>query len=204
MQTRGSIFRCAANRRARSAFTLVELLVVVAIMVLAVGALLPALGSFFDSARAPDARNLMSAHLAGARNYAVANNTTTALVFVEDDETDGPMRTLMFLAESSDQVDFTAVAGRELSHLPNNIVVSANTDGDSGFPDREVVVCFLASGQLTALSSINDIKNIDDDVVVNGVGSVTSFYLYDFAGSGNPVELDQLSINYYTGAVIEQ
>ena len=191
MMTKGGTSQRTANRRAQSAFTLVELLVVVAIMSLALGALLPTLKGFFDSARLPDARNLISASLPGARNYAVANTVTTALIFEEDDGGGRAMRTSIFFAEQSDLsngvLEVTPVAGRKSTHLPDNIIVSANQDGDSGFPDRTVGVCFSPTGQLIQL----------DD-------SVTDFYLYDFTNSNNPEELDRLYINYYTGAVIKQ
>ena len=180
----------------RSAFTLVELLVVVAIVVLAVGALLPALGSFFDSARAPNARNLISAHLAGARNYAVANNVTTALVFTED--TSGSNRQVrMYLARyDPTSTNFTVVAGRETTYLPDNILIS--NDGNRDNLEDTVVICFSAAGQLTVVSSPT-ISN-PPIVTIGSANSRANFYLYDDIGS-DPVE--SLRVNYYTGTVIE-
>ena len=189
----------------QAGFTLVEMLVVIAIIALVIAALMPAMGSFFDSARGPNARNLISVSLTNARNYAVANNITTALVFVEDDDPSGsPRRTLMFFAESSNGVDFTPVPGRETTHLPDEIIIS-----DDNVPDDPeapaVAICFLPSGQLFQTTSINQITMPDPpggaDLTNADVSSVTSFYLYDSLDSDSPVE--ELLINYYTGAVIE-
>ena len=222
MKTRVGIFRCVVGGRAASAFTLVELLVVVAIIALTLGTVLPTLGGFFDGARGPDARNLMSAHLAGARNYAVANKVTTALVFVDDDA-GGTSRTLMFLAEQETDINiiappdigFKPVAGREATHLPDNIVVSANDiSAGAAFPDRIVLMCFSPAGQLTVIAEGTDDDPLVDDIILpgslgsiqqsGGLVSVTSLYLYDFrVSSVNPDELDHLYINYYTGAVIK-
>ncbi len=193
-----NVSRLGGPSSLRSAFTLVELLVVVAIVALSLAALLPALGSFFDSARAPDARNLISAHLAGARNYAVANNITTALVFVEDDDDDGTSRTLMFLAEEDipDNPDeFIPVTGRETTHLPDNIMVTNDTT-------EAIAICFLPAGQLTTLTiNPGDVTWPVD--APTSVESATKLDIYDYVVSTEDPEVE-LYINYYTGAVIEQ
>ena len=201
--------------RAQSAFTLVELLVVVSIIALSLGIVVPTLGGFFASARGPDSRNLISANLLWARNYAVANSTTSALVFVDDNDDADHLRTLKFFAEmdltmgAPGDVGFAPIAGREAVYLPNDIVVSANEYDPGDIPsfDRTVIIVFSPQGQLTTLSDI-DILVLPNGSTYPGLNSpqesVTNFYLYDFKGSGDPVELYDLGINYYTGTVIEQ
>ncbi len=184
-----------------TAFTLVEMLVVIAIVALAVGAMIPALGEFLDSARVPNAQNLISVSLTNARNYAVANSIKTALLFVEDDD-GNTRRTLMFLAKEDlpDNPDeFVPVPGRETTHLPDNIMVTND-------PADTVAICFLASGQLTTFTinqitkpnppggTINDV-DIDEQIGLD---------IYDYVGSGAPKKLAGLYINYYTGAAIEE
>ena len=208
MQTKDSTSQRKTNRGARAAFTLIELLVVVAIMVLAMGALLPTLKGFFDSAGSSDARNLITANLTGARNYAVANSVTTALVFVQYDLKNKPLRTLMFLAESGDGTSFAPVPGQKPIHLPDKIILS---QGNVGSLKRNATISFLPTGQLTELtitaSNITwpDLLNNPDliDSPPNSVVPAKSFYLYDATDKKKPKELEYLSINYYTGAVIK-
>ncbi len=186
-----------ASSLVRSAFTLIEILVVVAIMALAMGAILPSMKGFFEGARIPDASNLISANLTGARNYAVTNNVTTALVFVEHNDDDGTSRTLMFLAESSDGTNFTAVTGRETTHLSNKIMLTNNTT-------IAIAICFLPAGQLTTLTILpGDVTWPTDVDAPASVTSATDFDIYDYVVSDTVPE-QSFYINYYTGTVIEQ
>ena len=142
------------------------------------GMVLPALDGFFDGARGPNARNLISVSLVGARNYAVANGVRTRLVFTES-LSNGKRRVRIHLTKY-DSGTFTAVGGQEPRYLPVGIVVSTSGAG--------VVVCFLPVGQLSVAS-----------------GYVRDLYLYDSAYDiDNPRELDHLYINYYTGELIGQ
>ena len=182
---------------ARSAFTLVELLTVIAIIGLSLGVLLPSLGSFFDSARGPNARNLISAHLMGARNYAVANSVTTALVFTEDISA-SKRQILMYLTRFDPATSqFTVVPGRETTYLPNEIMISSDSDRDD--QEGSVVICFSPAGQLTVVSSPT-ISN-PPIATIGSNDSASSFYLYDSKANDSPVDLQ---VNYYMGTVIEQ
>lgn len=179
-----------------AAFTLIEILVVVAIMALAMGAILPSVAGFFSGTRLADASNLISANLTNARNYAVTNNVTTALVFVEDDD-GNTSRTLMFLAKSPDQVNFTAVAGQETTHLSDKIMLTNNTT-------IAIAICFLPAGQLTTLTILPGNVTWPTDVdAPASVTSATEFDIYDYVVSSTVSE-QSFYINYYTGMVVEQ
>ena len=203
MKTKDGTSQCTANRRARSAFTLVELLVVVAIMALAMGALLPSVKGFFDGARVPDARNLIAANLTGARNYAVANNITTALVFTED--TSGTKRrVLMYLTENLDPTNntFTVVPGRKTTYLPDNIVISDDAIKNSQGGENTVTICFSPAGQMTVGTSVT--ISPEPILTIGTPSSRADFHLYDDSVKDEDLPADSFQVNYYTGTVIEQ
>ncbi len=204
MKTKGDISQPTAHSL-QPAFTLIELLVVVGIIVLVLGALLPTLGGFFSGARAPNARNLISAHLAGARNYAVANSVTTALVFSEDEEAPKTKRRILMYLAKYDAVDddFKEVTGRKTTYLPTNILISEDEDeNDDDDLEATVVICFSPAGQLIVGKQF-EIENppIGDEIYSeDGINSRAFFWLYDKKLSDEPMDLQ---INYYTGEVIE-
>jgi len=180
-----------------------------AIIALVIGAMLPAVGTFFDSARGPNARNLISASLTNARNYAVANNVTTALIFTEDDDPSGsPRRTLMFLVQDdgSDTNSFELVDGQEPTHLPDDIMLRNDPDPDDNDPVETVAICFLPVGQLTTLT-IAQIELPDPPgggpIPAADIEEQTDIGIYDYVASTDDPEME-LYINYYTGAVIEE
>lgn len=187
----------------RSAFTLVELLTVVAIMALAMGALLPTLKGFFDSARLPDARNLISSSLTGARNYAVANTVTTALVFSEDEAASANKRRIrMYLARYNATDDkFEEVPGRKTTYLPDNVLISNDATKDTQGGEDTVVICFSTVGQLIIITGTDIDINNPPIPTIGSQNSRANFWLYDDSVNDSPMESFQ--INYYTGAVIK-
>ena len=173
-------------------------------MALAMGALLPSVKGFFDGARVPDARNLIAANLTGARNYAVANNITTALVFTED--TSGTKRrVLMYLTENLDPTNntFTVVPGRKTTYLPDNIVISDDAIKNSQGGENTVTICFSPAGQMTVSTAVT-ISSPPPGSQNVSASSVANFWLYDDSVKDEDLPADSFQVNYYTGTVIEQ
>ena len=187
--------------RAVFGFTLVELLVVIAILAMVLAGLLPAVGSFMKSSGMPNTVSLIDVNSRGARNYAVANNVTTALVFVEEDS-GSERRVLMFVAkmEIGNPSKFVALTTWESSYLADRIVVSSDVNRDN--PEAPVAICFLPSGQLTDLGTDSEPIEVElpNETLRDDVISERSFYLYDAQTNIAP---QQIRINYYPGSVVD-
>jgi len=76
-----------ARRSVRRAFTLVEMLVAIAVILLATVALLPAFGRIISSANYSSAVNLVTATLGNARALAIRDGRDTGVVFLFDVQT---------------------------------------------------------------------------------------------------------------------
>ena len=72
------------ERQRRAAFTLVELLTVIAIMVIVAAISIPAFAVMFAGNNMVQAKNQLSAAVAGARTLAIENHTEVALIFFEE------------------------------------------------------------------------------------------------------------------------
>ena len=68
----------------RTAFTMVELLTVLAIMVIVAAISIPAFAALFAGNNMVQAQNQLSAAVAGARTLAIQNHTDVALIFFEE------------------------------------------------------------------------------------------------------------------------
>jgi len=98
MSTRTESIRAFANERRRAAFTLVELLVVMAIILVVVTVTLPAVGRIIKSNNFASAINAVTATLGNARALAMGNDRHTAVAFLYDVETE--QYSLMVLEEA--------------------------------------------------------------------------------------------------------
>ena len=72
------------SRLRRAGFTMVELLVVLAIMVIVAAISIPAFAALFAGNNMVQAQNQLSAAVAGARTLAIQNHTDVALIFFEE------------------------------------------------------------------------------------------------------------------------
>ena len=81
------VVRCSllvSRQRRRAAFTLVELLTVIAIMVIIAAVSIPAFAALFANNNMVQAQNQLSAAIAETRSLALQNHTEVALIFFEE------------------------------------------------------------------------------------------------------------------------
>jgi type II secretory pathway pseudopilin PulG len=78
-------FSLGASKRARDAFSLVELMVVISIMIIIAGIIAPAFTSLKGAGDVTSAAYTIKGVLEQARTYAMANNTYTWIGFYEED-----------------------------------------------------------------------------------------------------------------------
>ncbi|MCA9312497.1 MAG: prepilin-type N-terminal cleavage/methylation domain-containing protein [Phycisphaerales bacterium] len=97
------------RRITRPAFTLLELLVVVAIIVIALGLMVPSYGRLIESANYASAVNLVTATLGNARAHAIRSGQHTAVAFLFDVETE--RTTIMVLEQLNSQGGTLTTAG---------------------------------------------------------------------------------------------
>lgn len=180
----------------RTAFSLIELMVVIIIMAMLLAISVPIFRAFADTGQA-NAHNSISGLLKTAWNRAIGENSTMALRFSRTDlgtivhlyrweqlkdENGNPIRD-----ENGRAIkDFVLVPDFKEGHLPRGIITAPPTE--SGQPDLlkdEMQICFLSTGQLSPSH-----------------GSSTFFFVYDSVPNP-PQQLEKIIINYYTGQLIE-
>lgn len=104
-----SMTRSTIRRFAQPAFTLLELLVVVAIIVIALGLMVPSYGRLIESANYASAVNLVTATLGNARAHAIQSGQHTAVAFLFDVETE--RSTIVVLEQLNSQGGTLTTAG---------------------------------------------------------------------------------------------
>ena len=147
------VVRCSllvSRQRRRAAFTLVELLTVIAIMVIIAAVSIPAFAALFANNNMVQAQNQLSAAIAETRSLALQNHTEVALIFFEEpghtDET-----AFAYEQESPGQGGqgatgitqyFQPIPQQSVQYLPKGVYVAtlvgtANSEGinnaDNGF-----------------------------------------------------------------------
>ena len=208
-------------------FTLVELMVVVAIIVLVTALTLPSMNAILGSGKEAQAVNAVKAALVGARAYAISSGSDAAVLATFN--TDNGDAVFFILGHSSND-DFGLAPEREPVILPKGMGVTTLNEADNDA--RAFFICFAPTGELK-------IRNIKCDPTDSGSGSAfenlgkyhwgkpnaggspddeeesqEALYVLNwslFAGLSSDSDrqtylndnTDQLFINRYTGTVIE-
>jgi len=124
--------------KSRKGFTLIELAVTVAVILLAAGIVLPSLATMITSGADAGAYNTMVGQLIAARALAIKEATYAGVhVQLADDSVDGN--------EDLENVSFMAV----VKYKPDPNVLAFNFKGVAGYPPRRIPGT-MAFGQLTA------------------------------------------------------
>lgn len=156
--------------RRRDGFTLIEMLVVIAIIVLVLTLAFPAINKLSKGNAQQQGTNLVSAYLASARATAMSLRRPVAIVFYEDPS--NANQTAVVLAQGTKTVflngqtvaQLDGIPGRPASYLPRGVKVAALTvvegkanmtrDANSNTIAQSRVVLFDESGQLKFASPI--------------------------------------------------
>jgi prepilin-type N-terminal cleavage/methylation domain-containing protein len=148
----------------RGAFTLIELMVVVAIIVILTAITLPAVKALTQGNSQKQAVNLVSALLANARAVAITSHKAAGVVFYEDQSAKSQTAAQVVVASylgidgsSHTIIDFVRAPGQGYQLLPYGVKVgtlsssttvfnTGDNTGDSSIPCR--IVLFDENGQL--------------------------------------------------------
>ncbi len=158
------------DHRKRSAFTMVELLTVLAIMVIVAAISIPAFAALFAGNNMVQAQNQLSAAVAGARTLAIQNHTDVALIFFEEP---GHTAESAYAYEQaspgqsgspSSTTYFQPMPQESVQYLPKGVYVAtlvgtSNSDGvynsDSGFAMPPQQLPAISGGTVTAYQPNN-------------------------------------------------
>lgn len=199
-----------ANRR--GGFTLTELLLVIAIMVLLMTLSLPSINALRKNSARPAALNIINAALQGARSYAILNGVTTAarfqpngkIFFVyrvdsrqpfdvawwnKDFPTDNHTYPDSATFEPNDDLFiYLPVVDREPMQLPKEYAVADNTNWTSGYGFEEpFYICYRPDGTVAVKEDIWVGLTTRDGLPINpdfNDNNTPAWNASDFAGLG--------------------
>lgn len=202
-----------------AAFTLIELLTVLGIMIVLLAVTVPAASSLMKGNNQKQAVNMASAFVMSARATAMSSKTPVAVVFFEDSNNKNQTAVQLIKQVSENAMgvaSFDVIDGRKMEYLPRGIKVSVlqgngTMTTETSTPSR--VILFNGSGQLVLRSGISGSYG---DWNLTGVGGFSSpaILVYDTVQYQGAVDRnenastwlqkngDVLVINAYTGNVI--
>jgi Tfp pilus assembly protein FimT len=133
------------SKRSIAAFTLIELLMVIAIIIILVSVSMPLLSKLAQSNKRSQAVNIITAYIANARSLAIQQRMPTCVVFYEQTANNAnpanPNQTAIMIgiADSSKSPDpangnlvFKALPNRQPDYMPYGIRVAAISDMNTG------------------------------------------------------------------------
>ena len=171
------VARCSllVERRQRrvAAFTMVELLTVIAIMVIVAAVSIPAFSALFASNNIIQAQNQITAAIAEARSMAIRERSQVALIFFQEPGHAGESAYAYEIASpgqaggfTTSPVYFQLVPQQSVQFLPNGVYIAtlvgaANSNGvnnaDNGFampPQEPAAFTLNSQGQATGINYV--------------------------------------------------
>jgi prepilin-type N-terminal cleavage/methylation domain-containing protein len=210
------------DRQARGAFTLVELLVVIGIIVLLASLTIPSLVGLLSAGNYGQSFNMISAHLTAARAVAVRNNTFAGVHFQHAGSGNDPGEYYMMIVEGEMKVvddkpvwTFTPAEGYLPRRLPGSMAcgqISGDYVSDGGnYKESKLTndempyftsftIMFSPAGQ--AVTSVNGQKVKFDASHAVFTGSDTAIWDADVANNASYSDTDSAGEYPVTALVI--
>ena len=191
LSQQGETMQRSTLRSKPRAFTLIELITVITIIVILLGVMLPTISNLLRGNNQKQALNIISAYIASARATALNNKVPAGVIFYEDPANKNATAMVLVIQDQTvtnpavinpvlgASITLKAVSPR-IDFVPVGIKVAALSNTQSFALDSSVtagarIVLFDASGQVSLRSLIsggaNTAWNLDSPTTASGVSS---------------------------------